>query len=165
MNLLIISLFLLPWQSQLWGDSSSCPTYRWIFSMLKVKKKGVNFWFIHCLHDAEWWSHAGEIACLHQKQFKLTRSMTSERMPWGTLMTSLCFPPPSPFVPTQVHKALHFRKAEPTGALLSTVCKLATWTHYLKRSENSFVEKNKWSKCSVWLAVAFRGSSTLFLYL
>lgn len=136
MNLLIISLFLLPWQSQLWGDSSSCPTYRWNFFHAEGKKKkkiGVNFWFIHCLHDAEWRSHAGEIACLHQKQFKLTRSMTSERMPWGTLMTSLCFPPPSPFLTTQVHNALHFRKAEPPGALLSTVSTLATWTSFVKK--------------------------------
>lgn len=55
-------------------------------------------------------------------------------------MTSLCFPPPlSPFVTTQVHKALHFRKAEPTGALLSNM-----WQHERiceQRSENSFVEK------------------------
>lgn len=99
--------------------------------------------------------HAGEIACLHQKQFKWTRSMTSERMPWGTLMTSLCFPPPSPFVTTCVHKPLHFRKAEPNGALLSKL--RANWPH--ERG------KSKWSKCSVWLAVTFHVSFNLFLYL
>lgn len=38
-----------------------------------------------------WWKET-QIACLHERQFTLTRGITPEKMPWGTLMTLLCFP-------------------------------------------------------------------------
>lgn len=79
------------------------------------EKRVTLFFFIYSLSPwcrvvATCWGKELQMACLHQKPFKVTRSITPRKMPWGTLMTLLCFPLPlGQFFTTNPQKALHFK--------------------------------------------------------